>query len=370
MKIDMKENEIEFNNVRHLKDSLLKSMLANNENEEHQKLIKKNVESMEIKWEKLRNSVQNRIVVASNYLIFVKQINQFRSLSLDLQELFKTLADYSNNTSSKSSSLNTSSVLEQRVHEKMQTFENLYRELIRNGHNSISILKNSDNEILKLNSNHLISDIEIMLNESNSLYETIKSNLEIWQEKVTSRKQFKEEWQEFMIQSRRLIQRVMQTEEGFFPKLAGDLGDSIEVSESYQRQLDQFMPTVKYITAEIEDSITKAEILALKGDTQGQKDLIINELTKIRQRFLTRINDFRNLLQKTVNFFKNYQKLDYVITESEIICQKALVSNDLTTIENQLKKHLSDKEIINKLINFTSGEGEEIITQNRKKVLI
>ena len=39
-------------------------------------------------------------------------------------------------------------------------------------------------------------------------------------------------------------------------------------------------------------------------------------------------------------------------------------------IENQLKKHLSDKEIINKLINFTSGEGEEIITQNRKKVLI
>ena len=224
--------------------------------------------------------MQRRIAVCTNYLQFVKQTNQFRGLALDLQELFKALADYSLNQSK-----TNDSVLEHRVQEKMQIFEALYRDLIQNGHHSISLLKNSDNEVLKLNSNHLISDIEIMLNESNSLYETIKSNLEIWREKVTSRRQFKEEWQEFMIQSRQLIQRVMQTEEKFFPKLSGDLGHSLESSESYQRHLDNFMPSVKSLTSEIEDHITKAEILSLNGDTQGQKDLIINELTKIRQRF-------------------------------------------------------------------------------------
>jgi hypothetical protein len=315
MESDLKENEIEYNAIQRMKDSLLKSLDDSEYDYEIQsEQIKKNIELMKFKWNKLRKSVSNRITVASNYLVFVKKLNQFRNLGLDLQELFKTAS--SNSTKSSG----TDSVLEQRVEEKMHVFEALYHELIRTGHESISILKNSDNEVLKLNSNHLISDIEIMLNESNSLYETIKSNLEIWREKVTSRRQFKEEWQEFMVQSRRLIQKCMQTEEAFFPKMAGDLGDSLQKSEAYHQQLDEFMPTVKLITTEIEEFITKAEILALNGDTKGQKDLIINELTKIRQRFLTRINDFRTLLQKTINFYRNYNKVCVFSTIENFIC--------------------------------------------------
>ena len=216
MEIDMKENEPEYASLKRLRENLLKTM---SDNQEQCDSIRTNMDLIEAKWNKLRKSVQRRIAICTNYLQFVKQTNQFRGLALDLQELFKALADYSLNQSK-----TNDSVLEHRVQEKMQIFEALYRDLIQNGHHSISLLKNSDNEVLKLNSNHLISDIEIMLNESNSLYETIKSNLEIWREKVTSRRQFKGEWQEFMIQSRQLIQRVMQTEEKFFPKLSGDLG--------------------------------------------------------------------------------------------------------------------------------------------------
>lgn len=303
MESDMKENELELSSLKKMKDSLVRSASSSEEDQAQLDAIQKNLDLMETKWYKLKHSVQNRIVIATNYLVFVKQKNQLRSLALDLQELFKALADYSL-THTKSDS-----VLENRVQEKMQTFESLYRDLIRNGANAVDVLKKSDNEVLKLNSNHLVSDIEIMLNESNSLYETIKSNLEIWREKVSSRRQFKEEWQNFMIQSRRLIQRVMQTEESFFPKLAGDLGETLEVSEAFQKRLDDFMPIVKNITADIEENITKAEILALNGDTQGQKDLIINELTKVRQKFLSRLNEFRNLLQKTINFYKNFKKV-------------------------------------------------------------
>ena len=318
MESDLKENEIEYNAVQRMKDALLKSLEDSEYDYEIQsEQIKKNIELMEFKWNKLRRSVHNRIQVASNYLVFVKKLNQFRNLALDLQELFKTLVDYTTvrttSPASTKSSGTSESVLEQRVEEKMHVFEALYRELIDTGNDSISILKKSDNEVLKLNSNHLISDIEIMLNESNSLYETIKSNLEIWREKVTSRRQFIEEWQEFMIHSRRLIQKCMQTEEGFFPKMAGDLGDSLQISETYHQRLEEFMPTVKSIANELEEFITKAEILALNGDTKGQKDLIINELTKIRQRFLTRINDFKNLLQKTINFYRNYTKVLFSI---------------------------------------------------------
>lgn len=148
-----------------------------------------------------------------------------------------------------------------------------------------------------------------MLSDSNSLYENVRSYLELWHKKLLNKKQFKDEWQEFMIHSRKLIQKTMQIEENFFPKTTGNFGDSIEIAQSYQKSLDEFMPTVKKITSEIEDCITRAEILSLNGDTQGQKELIINELTKLKQRFLARVNEYRILLQMAIRFFHNYHKV-------------------------------------------------------------
>ena len=84
-----------------------------------------------------------------------------------------------------------------------------------------------------------------MLNDATSLYDGIKSTLDIWREKITSKKHFKEEWQQFMMDARKLIHKTSQIEENFFPKVTGDFGNSIEIAESYQKNLDEFMPTVK-----------------------------------------------------------------------------------------------------------------------------
>ena len=42
--------------------------------------------------------------------------------------------------------------------------------------------------------------------------------------------------------------------------------------------------------------------------------MIISELTRTRQRFLTRINEYKVLLQMTVRFFNNYKKVRIIIT--------------------------------------------------------
>lgn len=91
----------------------------------------------------------------------------------------------------------------------------------------------------------MISDIEIMLNDSTSLYESITNNLKLWHEKVHSQKRFRDEWNEFIMRTRKLIQSTVEIEENFFPKL--DLTtNSIElISQTYQKRLDDLMPTVK-----------------------------------------------------------------------------------------------------------------------------
>ena len=84
-----------------------------------------------------------------------------------------------------------------------------------------------------------------MLNDSSSLYESIRSNLGIWREKIETKKSFREEWQEFISGSRRLIQKTIDVEENFVSSLSRDFGDSLQTAESYQKSLDELMPTVK-----------------------------------------------------------------------------------------------------------------------------
>lgn len=356
MEIDLKENEVEFKKLKQKAESLFKS------EETQLSQMRKNLDTIEQKWNKLRHTVEQRIHVASDYLEFIKIVNQFRSLSVDLQELFKTVNDHLTQTSHSSDS-----IFELHVQDKMRIFEKYYEDVLKKGRVSINTLRETQNEVLKLNSNHLVSDIELMMNDSTSIFESIRSNLEIWREKLISKKRFKEEWHEFVTNARGLIKRTILIEDNFFPK-STQFENTMEISRVYQKNLDEFMPTVKSILVEIEDFITKAEILSLNGETQGQKDMIINELTKMRQRFVSRINEMKSLLQMSISFFHNVYKLEEIISECERKYSSARPGEDLNTAETSLRQHLSEKEKIVKLVNFTSSEGEEILHRVRREV--
>ena len=233
MMYDLKENEVEFNNVLKTTETVIGKVETNEQKEQ----VRHNVDSMKLKWLKLKKSVELRIAVAGDYLKFIKSSSQFRNLSVDLQELLKNLNQHLTG--------NTDSILEQHVQEKMHAFEVLYKEVVLQGQTCLGVLKKSDVETLKLNVNHMISNVEIMLNDSNSVYESVRSSLSLWREKSECRKTLREEWQEFVQKSRKLVQKTADIEESFFPKLTGDFGDSLEIAESYQKSLNEFLPTVK-----------------------------------------------------------------------------------------------------------------------------
>lgn len=98
------------------------------------------METIEQKWNKLIRTVDNRILVASDYLQFIKILNQFRNLALDLQELFKSVGDQSSFIAT--ASLSGNSVFEQHVQEKLKLFEKVYSDLFKKGTHSIELLKN------------------------------------------------------------------------------------------------------------------------------------------------------------------------------------------------------------------------------------
>ena len=60
---------------------------------------------------------------------------------------------------------------------------------------------------------------------------------------------------------------------------------------------------------EIEERLKTAEMLALKGDTRGQKEQIVNELIRVHQRFQARMNEYQILIKMTIEFFKNVSQV-------------------------------------------------------------
>jgi hypothetical protein len=125
----VKESEPEFRNLEIFTENLLKNSTHYEENRQQ---IRQNMDSISQRWHKLNRTVDNRIVVSSDYLKFIKSLNQFRNLALDLQELFKT-AGLQN--------LASSSMLEQHVQEKLKSFEKLYADVMNNGTHTIELLR-------------------------------------------------------------------------------------------------------------------------------------------------------------------------------------------------------------------------------------
>jgi uncharacterized protein YozE (UPF0346 family) len=93
----------------------------------------------------------------------------------------------------------------------------------------------------------LVSDVELMLSDSKSTYENIKNNLELYKEKLISKKKFEEQWEQFITESKSLIKKTSQIEESCFPKENKNFENIEKVIESYQSNLNQYISEVKVI---------------------------------------------------------------------------------------------------------------------------
>lgn len=68
---------------------------------------------------------------------------------------------------------------------------------------------------------------------------------------------------------------------------------------------------------EVEKHLKTAELLSLQGDTQGQRDQLVNELLRVHTRFQARINEYQILLKMTVKFFEDLREVKRLFSDAE-----------------------------------------------------
>lgn len=140
MEIDLKENEKEYRYIREKASELIDKC----ETSEEKTQISKNLQLIEQKWNRLRLTVEQRIVVAADYLDFIKLVAKFKNLSTDLNELFKSINDHMSQTSPRADS-----IFEQHVLDKTRIIEQYYEELLIKGRQSIASIKKVNSTIQK-----------------------------------------------------------------------------------------------------------------------------------------------------------------------------------------------------------------------------
>lgn len=101
----------------------------------------------------------------------------------------------------------------------------------------------------------------------------------------------------------------------------------------------------------MEDRLRTAEQLGMRGETNGQKEQIVNDLVKTHQQYLSRISQTRSFLHTMINYYKNTSKI-----ESQMISNGRILSSSLP-------KDIHSTEV---LVRQCESEQEKILQTNEQ----
>ena len=116
-------------------------------------------------------------------------------------------------------------------------------------------------------------------------------------------------------------------------------------------------------TREVEDRLTTAEQLGIRGETNGQKEQIVNELVKAHQQYLTRINQTRSFLHTMINYYKNTSRIEIqLINNTQTISS---LPSDIRSTEILVRQYEMEREKI--IQTYEQCQQDALLAENKAK---
>jgi hypothetical protein len=109
--------------------------------------------------------------------------------------------------------------------------------------------------------------------------------------------------------------------------------------------------------------LTTAEQLGIRGETNGQKEQIVNELVKVHQQYLSQINHTRSFLHTMINYYKNTSKIDIqLINNAQMISS---FPNDIRSTEVLVRQYENEREKI--IQTYEQCRQDALAAENKAK---
>jgi len=101
----------------------------------------------------------------------------------------------------------------------------------------------------------------------------------------------------------------------------------------------------------------------MRGETNGQKEQIVNELVKSHQQYLSRINQTRSFLHTMINYYKNTLKI-----ETQLINNGQTISSlpsDIRSTEVLVRQYETEREKI--IQTYEQCRQDALLAENKAK---
>ncbi|CAF3449488.1 unnamed protein product [Rotaria socialis] len=299
-------------------------------------------------WQKVSDKIIRRHSLAKSYVDFQNQAEQLSNglASIDDVIRFRDNIDLLPDSAIK------------HIEQTWLTLRNNYHELINSSKRIRNTLE-TESEQISLQTNDTYRTVVNQCEQITRRFEQISSSFDAWIRKLANLRDFKNQWENFVDNSRQTIDKVHRFELNIVPAQISTT-DNVE---TYQILLNDFANRVQEITREVEDRLKTAEQLGARGETNGQKEQIVNELIKTQQQFLTRINQTRSFLHTMVNYYKNASKMETQFVNNE----RMLLSlpTDIRSTEVLVRQYETEREKI--LQTYEQCRQDASLAENKAK---
>ncbi|XP_042205940.1 titin-like isoform X2 [Homarus americanus] len=247
------------------------------------------------------------------------------------------------------------------VEAKWEQVQKLYLDLCNTGKAFCQDVKGAEDPYL--DSNRAILCVESILEHLGKRRLVITDLHSHFHMKITMTKEMLILWKTYRENVNKMHFEMSQMETDFCPLLRGDTTDPEGMANTLVQRLNVYVSAVKKTQEDIQNMMTKAEVMSYKGDEGGQRDEVIGSLLQLYQNLQNKATEYQILGHMLIQWCRNIAEIHRSCDKLE--SQFSNVSLDIGGVEGQLREHEASKQAVLELLKFAQNEANSIVSKIR-----
>ncbi|XP_037781353.1 LOW QUALITY PROTEIN: titin-like [Penaeus monodon] len=324
------------------------SKLLQDLSEEEATGYQEKMQALKDHWDALKKVLDIRIAISDKYVKFHEDAEAVNNEHESLEQLLKEAQG--------------DDIVPQ-VEAKWEQVQKLYLDLCNNGKAFCQDVKNVEDPYL--DTNRAVLCVENILEQLGKRRLVITDLHSHFHMKITTTKEMLLLWNTYRENVIKMQSEMSSLETDFCPLLRGDPADPEDIASTLEQRLSVYVSAVKKTQEDIQNMMTRAEVMSYKGDQGGQRDEVIGALLQLYQNLQNKATEYQILGHMLIQWCRNIAEIHRSCDKLE--SQFGNVSLDIGGIEGQLLEHEASKQAVLELLKFAQNESASIVTKIKEQ---
>ncbi|XP_069984239.1 titin isoform X5 [Penaeus vannamei] len=340
---DVMEKKREIDSLDTFLSKLLRDL-----SEEEAAGYQEKMQALKDHWDALKKVLDIRIAISDKYVKFHEDAEAVNNEHESLEQLLKEA--------------HGEDIVPQ-VEAKWEQVQKLYLDLCNNGKAFCQDVKNVEDPYL--DTNRAVLCVENILEQLGKRRLVITDLHSHFHMKITTTKEMLLLWNTYRENVVKMQSEMSSLETDFCPLLRGDPADPEDIANTLDQRLSVYVSAVKKTQEDIQNMMTRAEVMSYKGDQGGQRDEVIGALLQLYQNLQNKATEYQILGHMLIQWCRNIAEIHRSCDKLE--SQFGNVSLDIGGIEGQLLEHEASKQAVLELLKFAQNESTSIVTKIKEQ---